>query len=102
VALTSEVEPRPADRPPNGGKRFKVVVEGVSSEKLNDYWSSLCQPQPSGASPEFKAVYPYVTTVQGNTFRFRGGDPETIRASLERLLRPAANGLSTLRIRVEA
>lgn len=101
MASTAAVEPRPADVPPNGGKRFKILVEGVSSTKLNDVWSNLCQPQPSGPSPEFRAVYPYVTTLQGLTFRFRGGDAEAIRGNLERLLKPYANG-TPIKVKVEA
>ena len=36
-------------------------------------------------TPEFSAVYPYVTTVQGNRFRFRGGDRVKMRGHLLRL-----------------
>jgi hypothetical protein len=100
MALTTQAEPRPADVPPNGGKRFRVVVEGLTAQKLNDVWSDLCQPQPNGASSEFRAVYPFVTTVQGTTFRLRGGDPETIRTNLEQLLKPHANG-TPVKVRVE-
>ncbi len=38
-------------------------------------WNNLCQPDPH-APPEFKLIYPNVTTVQGNRFQFRGGDQE--------------------------
>jgi hypothetical protein len=30
-------------------------------------------------------VYPYLTTVQGNRFRFRGGDPENVSRNLTNL-----------------
>jgi ammonium transporter, Amt family len=95
------IEPRSALVPPNGGKRFRAVVDGVPSKELNEVWSNLCQPQPSGPSEEFKAVYPFVTTIQGNTFRFRGGDPEAIRSNLERLLKGQTNG-HPVKVRVEA
>ena len=36
--------------------------------------------------PEFKAVYPYFTTLSGNRFRFRGGDSFTLRGELQKLL----------------
>jgi hypothetical protein len=80
-------EPRPASVPPNGGQRFSVVVEGVNQGELIHTWSSLCQPGPTPPAPEFSAIYPYVTTVQGNRFRFRGGQPEAMRDNLQRLLK---------------
>ena len=33
-----------------------------------------------------------MTTVRDNRFRFRGGDPETVRGSLERLFKEGAWG----------
>ncbi len=80
-------EPRSALVPPNDVKRFKAVVEGISPTELATVWSDLCQPQTNGIAADFKTVYPYLTTFQGATFRFRGGDPEQIRTSLERLLK---------------
>ncbi len=91
--LTAATEPRPADVPPNGGRRFSVVVEGVAGGDLMNAWSALCQRGKTPPSEDFKALYPNVTTVQGSRFRFRGGDPERMKASLERVLRerlPAA------------
>jgi hypothetical protein len=87
VALEQPQEPRPATVPPlaNGQKRFTVVVDGPVNGELMHAWSALCQ---AGAEPppeEFRAIYPYVTTVQDNRFRFRGGDPNTMRANLQRL-----------------
>jgi ammonium transporter len=78
-------EPRPADVPPNGKGRFTVVVDGPSKETLRHAWANLCQSGNGPPSAEFLAVYPYVTTVQGNRFRFRGGDRSAIRTSLQRL-----------------
>jgi len=85
-------EPRPALVPPNGEKRFSVVVEGLPNPELIHVWSDLCQPSKEPPAPEFKAVYPFVTTVQGNRFRFRGGDPNAMRESLQRLFQRHANG----------
>jgi hypothetical protein len=86
-------EPRAARVPPDGAKRFSAVVEGVSNGDLMHAWSNLCQPGQQPPTPEFKAVYPYVTTVQGNRFRFRGGDPEAMRMNLQRLFQGRlANG----------
>lgn len=90
-------EPRPAEVPPNGVKRFSAVVEGANTDKLTHVWSELCQPGAKPPAEEFRAIYPYVTTVQGNVFRFRGGDPNEMRDNLERLFRKQ---LVTLPIRV--
>ena len=78
-------EPRPASAPPNGQRRFSVVIEGVGSDELIRAWASLCQASAAPPAPEFKAVYPFVTTVQGNRFRFRGGDASAIRDNINRL-----------------
>jgi ammonium transporter, Amt family len=79
-------EPRAASVPPEGQERFTVVVDGVDGDKLIKTWSALCQTGPTPPEPEFLAVYPYLTTVQGNRFRFRGGDPGKLRDNLQNLL----------------
>jgi hypothetical protein len=86
AAELSPPEPRPAKIPPDGQKRFSVVVEGAKNGDLIDVWSRLCQTGPEEPPAEFLAVYPFMTTVQGNRFRFRGGDPNSIRDNLSRLL----------------
>jgi hypothetical protein len=101
VALDQPQEPRPATVPPNGQKRFTVVVEGPKNGDLIHTWSQLCQAGPKPPAPEFKAVYPYLTTVQGNRFRFRGGDPTAMRQNLQRLLQDNLNG-TPIRTYVEA
>ncbi len=85
-------EPRPADVPPNGYKRFTVVVEGATNGDLIHIWSDLCQAGARPPEPEFRAVYPNVTTVRGNRFRFRGGDPQQMRASLQHLFQERLKG----------
>jgi hypothetical protein len=85
-------EPRPATVPPDGNHRFTVVVEGVDNDRLIGAWSALCQAGPSPPSAEFLSVYPYVTTVQGNRFRFRGGDAQRMRENLIRLFERAVGG----------
>jgi ammonium transporter len=80
-------EPRAALVPPNGQRRFTVIVEGVDDDELIRAWSDLCQAGAQPPAPEFRAVYPYVTTVQRNRFRFRGGDPDGMKDNLQRLLR---------------
>ena len=54
----------------------------------------------SEPAPEFRAVYPYLTTVQGNRFRFRGGDPSAVSANLERLFADRLGG-PTVKARVQ-
>ena len=80
-------EPKAASMPPNGPtrKRFTIVVEGAAPKDLIKAWSDLCQPGDGPPSSAFAAVYPYVTTVSGNKFRFRGGDPVALRTELQRL-----------------
>ena len=78
-------EPRPAMIPPNGKRHFTVVVEGPDPRDSMHIWSSLCQTGPKPPSPEFKTVYPFLTTVRGNRFNFRGGDPVAMRESMQRL-----------------
>jgi ammonium transporter len=85
VSETRLPEPRPALVPPNGVGRFTIVVEGPSSNELRNAWSGLCQASSKPASPDFQAVYPHVTTVLGNRFRFRGGDRVKMREHLLRL-----------------
>ncbi len=86
------LEPRAADVPPNGFKRFTVVVEGATNGDLIHIWSDLCQAGARPPEPEFRAVYPNVTTVRGNRFRFRGGDPNQMRDNLQRLFQERLKG----------
>jgi ammonium transporter, Amt family len=90
----AEFEPRAASVPPEGKRRFTVVVEGPKNGDLVHAWSQLCQPGKGPPPADFAAVYPFVTTVQGNRFRFRGGDPSMLRESLERLFRDRLDGAS--------
>ena len=86
------VDPRPASVPPNLGKVFTVRVEGIDQDLMRKIWSDHCQIGNRQPTAEFKAVYPYMTTLSDNRFRFRGGDPETVRLSLERLFKEGAWG----------
>jgi Amt family ammonium transporter len=95
------VEPRAATKPPDGAKRFTVVVDGANNGDLIHAWSDLCQARPEPPTIEFRKIYPFVTTVQGNRFRFRGGDPKEVRDNLERLFQMNLPGLN-IRARVEA
>jgi ammonium transporter len=85
VAEAAPHEPRAATVPPDGVKRFTLVVEGAKNGELIRAWSEMCQAGARPPAPEFLAIYPFVTTVQGNRFRFRGGDPRTMRENVERL-----------------
>jgi ammonium transporter len=88
------VEPKAALAPPanGGGKRFTVVVDGPPVEKLMIAWSKLCQTGEHPPAKEFRDVYPFVTTVAGNRFRFRGGDPVLLKDRLKKLFEDALGG----------
>jgi ammonium transporter len=77
-------EPRAASEP-RGNGRFEVQLTGVDAKTLMKAWTDLCQPSESGPDSDFLAVYPYVTTVRGTTFRCRGGDPAKVAKKLESL-----------------
>ena len=100
VAPAGESEPRAAIVPPTGSGRFKVLVEGANNGDLMHAWSQLCQPSDK-PSPEFKAVYPYVTTVQGNRFHFRGGDQENMKANLQKLFETSLEHGGRCRVKIE-
>ncbi len=95
--------PKAANTPPgltNGhSKRFTVVIEGVAAKDLHKAWEELCKPTEEGPSKEFAAIYPYLTTVKGNLFRFRGGDPVTIKETLKSLFESALD--TTVQTHVE-
>jgi Amt family ammonium transporter len=78
-------EPRAANVPPRFAGRFTVVVSGPAPADLMHAWSSLCQTGNGPPPPDFRAIYPYVTTVKGNRLRFRGGDRNEMRAHVQRL-----------------
>ena len=100
VPVGESTEPRSARVPPGLGKRFSIVVDGVKNGELMHVWSELCKPGSGPPEPEFRTVYPYVTTVQGGRFRFRGGDPQVMRDSLQQLFRKRM-GAVPLRAHVE-
>jgi len=101
VAEGPPQEPRAARVPPNEQKRFTVVVDGPTNGDLIHAWSHLCQAGPKPPSPQFRAVYPFVTTVQGNRFRFRGGDAKEMKENLERLFQDSLDG-TPVRTHVES
>ena len=83
-ASIEESVPRPASAPPVQKGRFAVILEGPTNRDLLHAWSKLCQPSDK-VLPAFSEVYPYITTVQGNRFQFRGGDPNFMRDNLQEL-----------------
>lgn len=97
ASIVAGAEPRPAKAPP-GAKRFHVVVDGVKNGDLIQSWSDLCQP---GQRPaEFKALYPNVTTVQGNRFTLRSGEPEAMRDNIQKLFQSRLK--TPIKARIEA
>ena len=94
-------EPRPAVAPPDGVKRFTLVVEGPDTDELHRAWSELWGPDGAAANSHFKAVYPHLTTFQGNRFRFRDGDPGAMSSELRQLFQKLLPRTS-LNVRQEA
>ncbi|MBY0229201.1 MAG: ammonium transporter [Gemmataceae bacterium] len=90
VPETRQPEPKAAAVPPNGAGRFTVIVEGPSERELMAAWSRLCQAG-TAHPPEFRKVYPLLTTVKGNRFHFRGGDHFDVKSDLQRLFESALN-----------
>ena len=89
-------EPRPATRPPDGQERFTFIVEGLDPQNLIHAWSDLCQVGSRPPAPEVRAVYSFVTTVQGYPFRFGGRNPEEMRDHQQTLFK---NRLGTPTVR---
>ena len=85
VAVVS-AEPRAA-AVPRGNGRFDVQLSGAESSDLMKAWTALCQPSEHPADPDFLAVYPYVTTIRGTTFRCRGGNSEEVAKRLATLFK---------------
>jgi ammonium transporter len=98
IPTHGSAEPKAAKVPP-GMKRFDVVVEGVENGGLMKAWSELCQPSEAPIDADFQAVYPYVTTVQGNRFRLRGGDPAKLSAHIQKLFSKKLG--KPLKVRIE-
>jgi len=91
-------EPRAASVPPNGKKHFTVVVDGVEPGALIEAWSGMCGAGATPPTPEFRSVYPFVTTVTGNRFHFRGGDPTAMRDSMRKLFEGSIGGKLIVRV----
>jgi ammonium transporter len=85
-------EPRPAFVPPNGKKHFTVVIEGAEADVLRNAWSGMCGAATAPPPPEFRNIYPFVTTVKGNRFHFRGGDPNAMRDGMRKLFETTVGG----------
>lgn len=92
-------EPRAASVPPDGGKRFAVIVDGASADAVHRAWLELSDADKQ-RSAEFQAIYPFFTTIQGNRFRFRGGMPTAMQENLQHLLEGKLGGKS-IRTHVE-
>jgi Amt family ammonium transporter len=84
VPETRLPEPRAANVPPNGAARFSVVLDGANPNDVMAAWSAMYKTGGT-LSSDLRAIYPYLTTVSGNRFRFRGGDRSTMATVLERV-----------------
>ena len=80
------------------GSKTHSATSG-SPPELVRAWSELCQPSPE-VPATFKAVYPYLTTVLGNRFQFRGGDKDSMKANLQKLFEKSLK--RPLKVKVEA
>jgi Amt family ammonium transporter len=97
---SASIEPRAARVPPDGHKRFTVVVHGIPLDRLSSLWSELCRPS-TPHSTEFRTLYRMFTLLEGNRFRFIGGDTEKARELLANVLKSADNGNGNIRTEVE-
>ncbi len=95
-------EPRPAMVPPRSGDQFTLAIEGIAPSAISRYWRNLCNFNGTPPSPEFKQVYANLSTVRDNLFRFRGGDREEIRSSLEDIFQEVAPGASVRLLKSES
>lgn len=95
--LVGSKEPKSAAMPPinGGGKKFSISISGATEQQLITAWSKLCQSGDTPPSKEFAAVYPYVTTVSGTTFKFRGGDPVALKSAMQKLFADQLGGSVT-------
>lgn len=101
VVGASQATPKAANFPPNRKpKHFTLTVKGPDEKVLHETWSKLCQGN-SDSNPDMKKVYPFITTLTGNSFRFRDGDPNQMKDSLERALKTDLNG-SLTKVFIEA
>ncbi len=99
VSVPISLEPRSATKPPNGFKRFNIVVEGASPEELSKAWTDLCVPS-SATSAAFKSVYPHLTSYRKNRFSFRGGDATAVSTSLKQLFDAQLKKTVSLKVEV--
>ena len=86
-------EPRPAMAPPQAlpGRRFTLALAGIDAEAMTSRWRALCQNGKTPHPPEFQSIYSQVSTIRGNRFHFRGGDPSQAKRNLEQLFKPVAS-----------
>ena len=84
-------QPRPAMAPTNKVKGYVIALDGPKYEDVRKAWSEMCQAGKTPPTDDFKKVYPYLTTIDGNKFKFRGGDPNHIKDSLSHLFQKKLN-----------
>ena len=102
ASLTRPIaEPRAATAPPPVSEnRFSIVIDGTDALAVKAAWNELCQPSDRPPDPDFAVVYPLMTLIKGNRFRFRGGNAEDVRSRLERLFGKRLPG-KQIRARIE-
>jgi Amt family ammonium transporter len=91
ATMDGAIEPRAALVPPHGSP-FTIVIEGTSNGDLMHAWNDMCLPGKAPDAAAFQLVYPFMTTVSRNRFRFRGGDPKVIRDAMAKLFESMIQG----------
>jgi len=83
--------PKSAVAPSGTAKRYIISLDGPKEADVRKVWSDLCQAGTTPTSDDFKKIYPYLTTITGNKFKFRGGDPNSVKDSLAKLFQNHLN-----------
>jgi len=87
LRLDSEARSGRNRRPPNaaGHQALRRCCRGRRQRQSDEGLGGALPAKRSAIDPDFKEIYPCVTTVQGNRFRLRGGDPKKLSASIQKL-----------------
>ena len=90
-AARSASNPKSALSPGGAAKGYIISLDGAKEADVRKVWSDLCQAGTTPTSEDFKKVYPYLTTITGNKFKFRGGEPNSVKDALAKLFQNKLN-----------
>ena len=65
---------------------YSIELININSKEFMKVWTGLCG-SPDYDLEEFRKIYKYFTIIDGNTLRFRGGDPARVLTKLLALAR---------------